>query len=69
MLHLKEMNNFMKKYTKDLQIHKKEGVKQYRNQILEWLQEPNMQEKLKIQKKNAKKDVEKTLRMTLFESS
>jgi hypothetical protein len=69
MLHLKEMNDFMKRYTKDLQIHKKEGVKQYRNQILEWLQEPNMQEKLKIQKKNAKKDVEKTLRMTLFESS
>ncbi len=69
MLHLQEMNDFMKKYTKDLKIYKKTGVKQYRNQILEWLQEEDMQEKLKIHKKNSKKDSENTLRMTLFESS
>ena len=69
MLHLQEMNDFMKKYTKDLKIYKKTGVKQYRNQILEWLQEENMQEKLKMHKKNSKKDSENTLRMTLFESS
>lgn len=69
MFHLKEMNEFLKKYTNKIQIHSKEGVHLYREMILSWLEENNLEEKLMmVSKKKNIIDHEKSLRMTLFES-
>ncbi len=68
MLHLKEMNEFLKKHTEKIQIHSKEGVHLYREMILNWLEEHDLEEKMIMTTSKKKIEPERSLRMTLFES-
>ncbi len=74
MFHLPQMNSFIKKHTSKLHIKNNDGVELYRNSILNWMNEQNINEKLQMRgmknmknMKNIKKDKEKSLRMTLVE--
>lgn len=67
MFHMKEMNEYVKKESENLQIVSRDGVERYRQNMMGWIREDDFHERVKMRKSGMRRDGEKSLRMTLFE--